>query len=44
MSENVVKFRKRKTIKPPRQTPPRLRKLMIIGGVIYAYFSLTLPG
>ena len=50
MSENVIKFQKRKTIKPPRQKPPWLRKLMIIGGVIvavgviYAYFSLILPG
>jgi len=50
MSENVIKFQKRKTVKPPRQTPPWLRKLMIIGGVIvavgviYAYFSLILPG
>lgn len=49
MSDNVVKFQKRKSIKPPRQKPPWLRKLMIVAGVIvaigliYAYFAVTLP-
>jgi len=49
MSDNVVKFQKRRSVRPPRQTPPWLKKLIITGGVIvsigliYAYFALTLP-
>jgi len=49
MNDNVIKFQKRKAVKPPRQTPPWLRRLMIISGVviaiglIYAYFALTIP-
>lgn len=47
MSDNVIKFRKPTPVKPPRQIPPRLRRILIIAGVIvafglvYTYFSLA---
>ncbi|MEB2844616.1 hypothetical protein GAO09_03165 [Rhizobiales bacterium RZME27] len=47
MNDNVIKFRKKEAPKPPRQTPPWMRKALIIGGVIaaflvaFAYFYIT---
>lgn len=49
MSDNVIKFQKRKPVKPPRQTPPWLRKLLVIAIVVlvfaaaYGYFSIMGP-
>ncbi|MGF9566442.1 hypothetical protein [Neorhizobium sp. JUb45] len=47
MNDNVIKFRKKETPKPPRQTPPWMRKALIIAGAIgaflaaFAYFYIT---
>lgn len=47
MSDNVIKFQRPKQPKPPRQTPPWLKRVLTIIIVIaafaavYAYFSLT---
>ncbi len=47
MNDNVIKFRKKEVPKPPRQTPPGVRKALVILGVIaaflaaFAYFYLT---
>lgn len=47
MNDNVIKFRRPKQPKPPRQTPPWLKRVVTILVVIaafaavYAYFSLT---
>lgn len=49
MSDNVIKFQKRKPVKPPRQTPPWLRKLLVIAIVVivffiaFGYFYITGP-
>lgn len=49
MNDNVIKFRKRTENKPPKQTPPWLRKVLIACAVIaviaavYVYNLLTLP-
>lgn len=37
MNDNVIKFRKKETPKPPRKTPPWMRKALIIGGAIAAF-------
>ncbi len=47
MSDNIIKFQRPKQPKPPRQTPPWLKRVLTILAVIavfcaaYAYFSLT---
>ncbi|WP_337267664.1 hypothetical protein [Oryzifoliimicrobium ureilyticus] len=47
MTDNVIKFQRRPQPKPPRQTPPWLKRLLIVLGIIaffvaaYFYFSLT---
>lgn len=44
MSDNVVKFKRPQQPKPPRQTPPWLRKVVTLAAVVaafaaaYAYF------
>ncbi|MGZ9720429.1 hypothetical protein [Rhizobium miluonense] len=46
MSDNVVKFERRPKPKPPRQTPPWLKRLLTIVAVVaffiaaFAYFTL----
>ncbi|MBB3400176.1 MULTISPECIES: hypothetical protein [Rhizobium] len=46
MSDNVIKFERRPKPKPPRQTPPWLKRLLAILAVIaffvaaFAYFTL----
>lgn len=34
---DVIKFNKPKPVKPPRQTPPAVKKALIIAGVIAAF-------
>jgi hypothetical protein len=47
MNDNVLKFEKRKPVKPPRRTPPWLRKLLVVGVIVlafavaYGYFAIT---
>ncbi|MDE1157253.1 MAG: hypothetical protein PW791_03035 [Neorhizobium sp.] len=47
MSDNVIKFQRPKKPKPPRQVPPWLRKLIVIGVIVlafvaaYGYFALS---
>lgn len=47
MNDNVLKFQRPKQPKPPRQTPPWLKRVLTILAVIalfcavYAYFSLA---
>jgi hypothetical protein len=47
MNDNVIKFRKKETPKPPRQSPPWMKKALIIAGAIaaflaaFAYFYIT---
>ncbi|MNR84478.1 hypothetical protein D3C71_780710 [compost metagenome] len=47
MSDNVIKFQRPKQPKPPRQTPPWLKRFITILVVIaafaaiYAYYSLA---
>lgn len=47
MSDNVIKFQRPKQPKPPRQTPPWLKRVITILVVIaafaaiYAYYSLA---
>lgn len=49
MSDNVIKFQRPKQPKPPRQTPPWLRRLLIWLAVVvaiaavYGYFYVTGP-
>ena len=49
MDDNVIKFKKPEPVKPPRQTPPWLRKYgvaiaLVLGfAAAYVYFSLTGP-
>ncbi|MDO1583684.1 hypothetical protein [Rhizobium oryzicola] len=44
---NVIKFERPKPVKPPRQTPPWLRKAAIVAAIIAAfvlawfYFTIT---
>ncbi|MGK9051797.1 hypothetical protein QTA58_15710 [Neorhizobium sp. CSC1952] len=47
MPDNVIKFQRPPTPKPPRQTPPWLKRLLTALGIAaffvaaFAYFSLT---
>lgn len=47
MNDNVIKFRRKETPKPPRQTPPWMRKALVITGLIvtfvlaFLYFYVT---
>ncbi len=47
MNDNVIKFKKREPVKPPRQTPMWLKRLLVLIGVIaafalvYVYFAMT---
>ncbi len=47
MSDNVIKFQRPLKPKPPRQTPPWLKRVLIVLGVAaffiaaFVYFSLT---
>ncbi len=47
MNDNVLKFQRPKQPKPPRQTPPWLKRVLTIlaviafFGAVYAYFSLA---
>lgn len=47
MSDNIIKFQRPPKPKPPRQTPPWLKRLLIGLGIAaffiaaFAYFSLT---
>mgnify|MGYP004537611699 CR=1 FL=1 len=47
MNDNVIKFQRPKQPKPPRQTPPWMRRLLtwlaviVAVGAIYAYFHLS---
>lgn len=47
MSDNVVKFERRQKPKPPRQTPPWLKRLLAVVAVIafllaaFTYFTLN---
>jgi len=47
MSDNVIKFKRPQKPKPPRQTPPWVKKLLVVLGIAaffvaaYAYFALT---
>lgn len=47
---NVIKFQKPKPVKPPRQTPPWLRKALTSGVIIlglvaaWAYFQFVATG
>jgi hypothetical protein len=47
MSDNIIKFQRPKQPKPPRQTPPWLRRALtwlavaVFFGAVYAYFSLS---
>ncbi|MBW6421511.1 hypothetical protein KX729_08665 [Rhizobium sp. XQZ8] len=47
MSDNVIKFQRPQKPKPPRQTPPWLKKLLVALGIVafflaaYVYFSLA---
>lgn len=47
---NVIKFQKPKQVKPPRQTPPWLRKALTSGVIIlgfaaaWAYFQFGATG
>jgi hypothetical protein len=49
MNDNVIKFQRPKQPKPPRQTPPWLRRLLTVLGIIvvlvaaWGYFYLTGP-
>jgi len=46
MSDNIVKFERRPKPKPPRQTPPWLKRLLVAAAIVafflaaFAYFSL----
>lgn len=50
MSDNVIKFQRPVKPKPPRQTPPWLRKVIVIAVIVlcfaaaYGYFALTNSG
>lgn len=47
MTDNIIKFERRPKPKPPRQTPPWLKRLLAIIVIIaffaaaFAYFSLA---
>lgn len=49
MPDNVIKFQRPPKPKPPRQTPPWLKRLLIALGIAaffaaaFVYFSLTGP-
>jgi hypothetical protein len=47
MTDNVLKFERRPKQKPPRQTPPWLKRLLVLVAIIvffvaaFAYFTLN---
>jgi hypothetical protein len=47
MNDNVIKFKKREPVKPPRQTPIWVKRMLVILGVAaafvlaYVYFAVT---
>lgn len=40
MNDNIVKFRRPSQPKPPRQLPPRLRRLLTIVAVILVFIGI----
>ncbi|SFB46789.1 hypothetical protein SAMN03159496_04035 [Rhizobium sp. NFR07] len=40
MNDNVIKFQRPKPPKPPRQTPPWLRRLLTVLGIIIALVAV----
>lgn len=49
MDDNVIKFKRPEPVKPPRRTPPWLRRygvaiVLVLGfAATYAYFAMTGP-
>ena len=49
MSDNIIKFQPRQQPKPPRQTPPWVKRLLTVLGIVaffaaaFVYFWLTGP-